>query len=187
MTIEITESQPVVAASRFLLRPLRTSDAGLIGLYTADERVARMTSRIPHPLPPGLDRGALSRRRACPDGPRMSGRSTAPDRAGRGPGAGLAQAARPRPVRDRLLGSAGVLEHRDRNRGGAGARHCEPAPVEHALRACLPGQPGLGTGADELRIRLPGRRRILLGRAAGGGADLDLLAPHGLTAGAGSA
>ena len=53
MTIEITEGQPVVEASRFLLRPLRTSDAGLIGLYTADERVARMTSSIPHPLPPG--------------------------------------------------------------------------------------------------------------------------------------
>jgi RimJ/RimL family protein N-acetyltransferase len=53
MTIEITESQPVVEASRFALRPPRTSDVGLIGLYTSDERVARMTSSIPHPLPPG--------------------------------------------------------------------------------------------------------------------------------------
>jgi RimJ/RimL family protein N-acetyltransferase len=53
MTIEITETQPVVEASRFHLRPLRSSDVGLIGLYTADERVARMTSSIPHPLPPG--------------------------------------------------------------------------------------------------------------------------------------
>ena len=53
MTIELTDNQPVVEASRFVLRPLRTSDAGLIGLYTSDERVARMTSSIPHPLPPG--------------------------------------------------------------------------------------------------------------------------------------
>ena len=53
MTIEITHDQPVIEASRFVLRPLRPSDAGLIGHYTSDERVARMTSRIPHPLPPG--------------------------------------------------------------------------------------------------------------------------------------
>ena len=53
MTIELTDNQPAIEASRFVLRPLRSSDAGLIGLYTSDERVARMTSSIPHPLPPG--------------------------------------------------------------------------------------------------------------------------------------
>jgi RimJ/RimL family protein N-acetyltransferase len=53
MTIDITQNQPIVDASRFLLRPLRSSDAGLIRLYASDERVARMTSSIPHPLPPG--------------------------------------------------------------------------------------------------------------------------------------
>lgn len=53
MPSEITDDQIVVRTSRFVLRPLRMSDAGLIGLYTSDERVARMTSRIPHPLPPG--------------------------------------------------------------------------------------------------------------------------------------
>ena len=53
MTPETALDQPAVEATRFRLRPLRRSDAGLIGLYTSDERVARMTSRIPHPLPPG--------------------------------------------------------------------------------------------------------------------------------------
>jgi RimJ/RimL family protein N-acetyltransferase len=53
MTIEIAGDQAYVDAQRFALRPLRSSDAGLITLYTSDERVARMTSRIPHPLPPG--------------------------------------------------------------------------------------------------------------------------------------
>ena len=38
---------------RFLLRPLRPSDAGLIAHYTADRRVAEGTRSIPHPLPPG--------------------------------------------------------------------------------------------------------------------------------------
>ncbi len=53
MSIEITDDQPVIEASRFMLRPVRSSDVGLIGLYTSDERLARMTSSIPHPLPPG--------------------------------------------------------------------------------------------------------------------------------------
>ena len=45
--------QPEIATERFVLRPLRRSDAGLISLYSSDERVARMTTSIPHPLPPG--------------------------------------------------------------------------------------------------------------------------------------
>ena len=53
MTTEALQGQPVLHAMRFALRPLRQSDVGLIGLYAADERVARMTTSIPHPLPPG--------------------------------------------------------------------------------------------------------------------------------------
>ena len=45
--------QPVIEAEGLDLRPLRQSDAGLIELYGSDERVARMTTSIPHPLPPG--------------------------------------------------------------------------------------------------------------------------------------
>jgi RimJ/RimL family protein N-acetyltransferase len=46
-------TQDVVATERFDLRPLRASDAGLIGMYASDERVARMTRNLPHPMPPG--------------------------------------------------------------------------------------------------------------------------------------
>ncbi len=49
----ITESQSIIAAERFILRPLRRSDEGLIAHYAADPRVARGTRSIPHPLPPG--------------------------------------------------------------------------------------------------------------------------------------
>ncbi len=53
MKIEKVINQPVIETDRFTLRPIRRSDAGLIGQYTSDERVARMTRSIPHPLPPG--------------------------------------------------------------------------------------------------------------------------------------
>lgn len=46
-------AQPVIETQRFILRPLRKSDAGLIAMYTADRRVAEGTRAIPHPLPPG--------------------------------------------------------------------------------------------------------------------------------------
>ena len=45
--------QQVVETERLVLRPLRRSDAGLLQMFSADERVARMTRTIPHPLPPG--------------------------------------------------------------------------------------------------------------------------------------
>lgn len=45
--------QPVIAAERFVLRPLRRSDAGLVALYMGDPRVATATPTVPHPLPPG--------------------------------------------------------------------------------------------------------------------------------------
>lgn len=47
-------NQAVIETERFVLRPLRKSDKGLIDLYGSDARVARMTTAIPHPVPPGL-------------------------------------------------------------------------------------------------------------------------------------
>lgn len=57
----VTPAQPLAAADRFCLRPLRQSDAGLIRLHTADPRVARATSSIPHPLPPGTTEAFITR------------------------------------------------------------------------------------------------------------------------------
>ena len=54
MMLETIIVQPTIAADRFTLRPLRKSDAGLMALYMADDRVARGTRSIPHPLPPGM-------------------------------------------------------------------------------------------------------------------------------------
>ena len=46
-------NQPVIETERLILRPLRRSDVGHLEMYSSDERVARMTRTIPHPLPPG--------------------------------------------------------------------------------------------------------------------------------------
>lgn len=53
MKHDIFVTQPVIEAERIVLRPLRKSDLGLIEFYARDARVARMTTSIPHPLPPG--------------------------------------------------------------------------------------------------------------------------------------
>ncbi|MFT7596907.1 MAG: RimJ/RimL family protein N-acetyltransferase [Paracoccaceae bacterium] len=53
MKLDQIINQPVIETDRFDLRPLRRSDMGLISLYGSDERVARMTTSIPHPMPPG--------------------------------------------------------------------------------------------------------------------------------------
>ncbi|MEM7719245.1 MAG: GNAT family N-acetyltransferase [Pseudomonadota bacterium] len=53
MKIDVIVNQPVVETDRLTLRPLRRSDSGLLEMYGSDERVARMTPSIPHPLPPG--------------------------------------------------------------------------------------------------------------------------------------
>jgi len=63
---DTTEVPPVIASERFVLRPLRRSDAGLIGLYAADRRMAEMTRAIPHPLPPGAV-DAMIARASAPD------------------------------------------------------------------------------------------------------------------------
>ncbi|MFT6452859.1 MAG: RimJ/RimL family protein N-acetyltransferase [Halocynthiibacter sp.] len=52
---------PVIETDRFVLRPLRASDAGLLSMYAGDERVARFTRSIPHPLPPGSTEAFITR------------------------------------------------------------------------------------------------------------------------------
>ncbi len=54
-------NQPVIETERFTLRPLRKSDAGLLALYAGDKRIARSTSSIPHPLPPGTAEAFIAR------------------------------------------------------------------------------------------------------------------------------
>jgi len=54
-------AQPVIASDRFVLRPLRRSDAGLIAHYAGDERVARGTRSIPYPFPPGAAEALVAR------------------------------------------------------------------------------------------------------------------------------
>jgi RimJ/RimL family protein N-acetyltransferase len=61
MKIEQIVEQPLIEAERFVLRPLRKSDAGLIQMYASDERVARGTRSIPHPLPPGATEAFVAR------------------------------------------------------------------------------------------------------------------------------
>ncbi len=56
-----TPVQPVIETERLTLRPLRRSDAGLIDMHAGDARVARMTTSIPHPLPPGATEALLAR------------------------------------------------------------------------------------------------------------------------------
>jgi len=60
-------NQAVIETERLILRPLRASDKGLLDLYAGDARVAKMTSSIPHPLPPGASeafiKGALDPKR----------------------------------------------------------------------------------------------------------------------------
>jgi RimJ/RimL family protein N-acetyltransferase len=58
---DATLNQPVIATERFILRPLRPSDAGMIAHYTGDKRVAEGTRAIPHPLPPGASEAFVAR------------------------------------------------------------------------------------------------------------------------------
>ncbi len=53
--------QVTIPTDRFVLRPPRRSDAGLIAHYVADRRVAEGTTSIPHPLPPGVVDAFLTR------------------------------------------------------------------------------------------------------------------------------
>jgi len=51
----------VVETTRLRLRPIAASDAGLLDMYASDERVARNTTSIPHPLPPGATEATITR------------------------------------------------------------------------------------------------------------------------------
>ncbi len=61
MKLDTIVNQPVIETERFVLRPLRRSDQGLIEMHTADRELARMTTRIPHPLPPGSIEAFINR------------------------------------------------------------------------------------------------------------------------------
>ena len=58
-TIVLPQGQ--IAAGRFILRPVRKSDAGLFAMYAGDQRVAAGTRSIPHPLPPGATEAFVAR------------------------------------------------------------------------------------------------------------------------------
>ena len=61
MSLDATLLQQTVQTERFDLRPIRISDAGPIDMWCSDERVARMTPTIPHPLPPGTTEAFIAR------------------------------------------------------------------------------------------------------------------------------
>lgn len=61
MKYDAITAQPVIEAGRFILRPVRKSDAGLLALYTGDRRVAEATRSVPHPLPPGATEAFIAR------------------------------------------------------------------------------------------------------------------------------
>lgn len=61
-TITFAQAQAgEIAAGRFILRPVRKSDAGLFAMYAGDRRVAEATHSIPHPLPPGAAEAFVER------------------------------------------------------------------------------------------------------------------------------
>lgn len=58
---QVVTEQPIIQAERFVMRAPRKSDAGLIAMYASDERVARGSRAIPHPLPPGSVEAMIER------------------------------------------------------------------------------------------------------------------------------
>ncbi|SLN59428.1 GNAT family N-acetyltransferase [Roseisalinus antarcticus] len=56
--------QPTIQADRFVLRPVRKSDVGLVSLYCGEKRMAEMTRSVPHPLPPGAVEAMIEKARA---------------------------------------------------------------------------------------------------------------------------
>ena len=115
MTTETVGAQMLIETERFDLRPLRRSDLGLIELHASDARVAQMTTTIPHPLPPGATEAFITRAIAedrdeevwAMDGLRSGGAEVM----------GLISLKK----MDRLLGCAGLLEHRSCLRCGGRA------------------------------------------------------------------
>ncbi|MEE9387482.1 MAG: GNAT family N-acetyltransferase [Paracoccaceae bacterium] len=66
MIFDKITAQPVIETKRFLLRPMRKSDAGLLEMHMADKRVAQACRAVPHPLPPGAIDAYIAR--AAQDG-----------------------------------------------------------------------------------------------------------------------
>lgn len=62
---------PQLASRRLLLRPLRPADAGPIGLWCGQYRVASMLARVPHPYPPGAAEAFIERSLRGTDGERV--------------------------------------------------------------------------------------------------------------------
>lgn len=61
MKLDTIVNQAVIETATFDLRPLRSSDAGLIEMNASDARVAMNTTSIPHPLPPGMTDALIAR------------------------------------------------------------------------------------------------------------------------------
>ena len=64
----VDEAIPAIESDRLTLRAPRPSDAGLIAHFAGDARVARMTSTIPHPYPPGAAEAFVARALTRPRG-----------------------------------------------------------------------------------------------------------------------
>jgi RimJ/RimL family protein N-acetyltransferase len=71
-----------LVTERLLLRRFRAEDAALVELYVSDARVARMTERIPHPYPPGMARGFVTRAAAGTPGEASWAIDAGPDTSG---------------------------------------------------------------------------------------------------------
>ncbi len=61
MIFDQITAQPVVETDRFILRPMRKSDAGLLEMHMSDKRVAEACRAVPHPLPPGAIAAYIAR------------------------------------------------------------------------------------------------------------------------------
>ena len=61
MKLENIINHPSFETERFDLCTMRRSDAGLVEFYTKDDRVARMTPSISHPLPPSATKAMIIR------------------------------------------------------------------------------------------------------------------------------
>jgi len=61
MKLDPIAEQPIIPATRLTLRPIQKSDTALMELYGGDERVARNTTSIPHPVPPGTVEALIER------------------------------------------------------------------------------------------------------------------------------
>ena len=60
MKLDHISNLPVLEANRFILRPMRKSDSGLLSIHLGDKRVAHATRSVPHPLPPGVVDGYIA-------------------------------------------------------------------------------------------------------------------------------